>query len=99
MFKVHEKDLWFLEKTPVRQWSIVSGILLEKVTQWDSISSICSISQSISLHNNNSTDQAIATDWYQSYFRNHDNVFSGKQKAAAKTDSPKMDPGTLPHWR
>ena len=45
--------------------------------------SIGSISRPISSHDRNSTDQAIAMDRYQSYFRN---FFSGKQQAAVKTD-------------
>ena len=55
------------------------------MTQWDSIGSIGSISGPIYSPDHNSTDQAIAVDWYQNYFRKLD-LFSEKQQAAVKTD-------------
>ena len=51
--------------------------------------SINSIPRPILSHDHNSTDQAIAMDRYQSNFRKLGNFFSGKQKAAVKTD-PKI---------
>ena len=85
MFKVNEKDLQFIAKKLARRWSIFSGRLSWRVTQWDSIVSIGSISRLISSHDHNWTSQAIAMDWYQSCFRKLD-VISGKKQAAVKTD-------------
>ena len=48
--------------------------------------SIDSISKPISLHDHNSTDQAIALDRYQGYFGKLDNFFSIKQQGAVKTN-------------
>ena len=42
--------------------------------------SIGSISRPISSRDHNETDQAIAMDTYESYFRKLDNLFSGKQQ-------------------
>ena len=47
-------------------------------------STIGCVSRPISSHDHNSNDQAITMDRYQSYFRNLDNLFSGKQQAAVK---------------
>ena len=47
--------------------------------------SISSISKPISWCNHNATDQAIAMDRYQSYFRKV-NIFSVKQKGAVRND-------------
>ena len=44
------------------------------------------ISGPISSHDHNSTDQAIAMERYQSCFRKTENLFSGNQQAALKTD-------------
>ena len=45
-----------------------------------------SFSRLISLCDHNASDQAIAMGRYQSYFRKLDNLFSGKQQGAVRTD-------------
>ena len=44
------------------------------------------MSRPMSSRDHNVTDQAIAMDIYQSYFRKFDNLFSGKQQGAVRTD-------------
>ena len=47
--------------------------------------SIGSIPRSISSRDHNATDQAIAMNRYQSYFRKRDDFFSGKQQGAVNS--------------
>ena len=48
--------------------------------------SIGSISRPIFSRDHNATNQAIAMDTYQSYYRKLDNFFSEKQQGAVRTD-------------
>ena len=47
---------------------------------------IVSVSRPISSREHNATDQGIAMERYQSYFRKLDIFFSGKEQGAVRTD-------------